>query len=296
MKLKKNKVIVFGGSGFLGSAVVERLKKAGYWVGVFDINPPKMGVSFDEFIEGDIMDLSAVKSGLFGKDIVYNFAGAADLEKSIEEPVRYLSLNIIGNANILQSAVEVGGVQRYIYASSAYALSEKGAFYGASKRASEKVTQIYHKNFGLNYTILRYGSVYGPCADSTNRIYRFVKEALETREIHFPGNGDEEREYIHVDDAADLSVKILEGFGMNQSFILTGTERFNYKEVLEFINEILGGSIKVVFGGGKYKGRYSMTPYEFDPDLGKKLINNPSIDFGQGILQCIKQHQVNIEE
>lgn len=289
--IKNKKVIVFGGSGFLGSAVVKKLLLAEYEVSVFDLRRPQnIADNLINFVNGDILNLSSVKEAIGGHQIIYNFAGAASLEDSINDPLRYLNLNIIGNANILQAAIDCGGIDRFIYASSAYALSDKGAFYGTSKRASEKITQIYQKNFGLDYTILRYGSVYGPGADETNRIYRFIKQAVDEGEIIYPGDGLEEREYIHVDDAAELSVQILEEFGINQSFILTGSERFNYGEVLNFIKEIMGARVSVKLLGHDYRGHYSMTPYHFDPDLGKKISNNPSIDFGQGILQCIQEY------
>lgn len=286
----EKRAIIYGGVGFLGSAVAKELVNSGFNVTVFDLNSPKSPLDRVKYVQGDILKLEEVRLALKGNSVVYNFAGAANLEDSVNDPLRYLNLNILGNANILQSAVEADGVNRFVYASSAYALSDKGAFYGTSKRASEKITQIYQRNFGIDYTILRYGSVYGPTADSSNRIFRFIKEALESGTISFPGDGTEEREYIHVEDAAKLSVEILEPFGKNQSFILTGTERFTYKEVLGFLSEIIGPEVKIKLQGSDYKGHYSMTPYEFDPDLGKKLINNPSIDFGQGILQCVQKY------
>jgi UDP-glucose 4-epimerase len=288
MSAKKGTVIVFGGSGFLGSAVVKKLLAKNYQVTVFDITLPRVEIKGVKYINGDICDIDLIRAVMPGNEIIYNFAGAADLEGSIRDPLRYLNLNILGNANILQAAIDYGGVRRFVYASSAYALSNKGAFYGTSKRASEKITQLYQENYALDYTILRYGSVYGPFADETNRIYRFIRDALLHGEISFQGDGSEEREYIHVDDAADLSVKILEDFGKNENFILTGTERFDYKELLEMIREIIGPQLKINFMKDDYKGHYNMTPYKFEPDLGKKITNNPSIDFGQGVLQCVQ--------
>jgi len=282
------KVIVFGGSGFLGSAVVRSLLNSNYKISVFDKQQPILNSEI-EFIEGNILDKEAVKKALHGHSIVFNFAGAANLEGSIQDPLRYLNLNVIGNANILQSAVEYGGVERFVYASSAYALSDKGAFYGISKNASEKILKMYHKSFGLKYTILRYGSVYGPGADRTNRIFRFISEAVESKSITFPGLGSEEREYIHVDDAAELSVKILDAFGENSIFILTGIERHSYMEVINLIDEIMGSNLDLKCSNEEYQGHYKITPYQYDPDLGKKIVNNPSIDFGQGLLQCIQE-------
>ena len=204
MAIKKKTAIVLGGAGFLGSAVVKKLLETGFRVTVFDLDNPKLEIKDVQYVMGDICNIDSLRTVISGHEIIYNFAGAADLEGSIRNPLRYLNLNILGNANILQAAIDVGGVERFIYASSAYALSNKGAFYGTSKRASERVTQLYQENYGLDYTILRYGSVYGPYADEANRIYRFIRDALMYGEISFQGDGYEEREYIHVDDAADL--------------------------------------------------------------------------------------------
>jgi len=289
----KNQAIVFGGAGFLGSQVSLKLVELNYDVTVFDIARPSDKILDPRkynLIQGDILNLESIRQAVAGKSIIYNFAGAADLEGSIQNPLKYLNLNIIGNANILQAASEEKAVHRFVYASSAYALSDKGAFYGASKLASEKIIEIYQKTLGINYTILRYGSVYGPWASNSNRIYKFIKEAIDSGAITFSGDGSEIREYIHVDDAAELSVKILEESGKNKSFILTGSERLTYKELLAFIREIIDPNLEIKILGKDYSGHYSYTPYKYSPELGKKLINNPSIDFGQGIIDCITHY------
>jgi UDP-glucose 4-epimerase len=280
------KTIVFGGSGFLGSYVVDELTARGHDVVIFDRIPSPYRPDLP-FIQGDILKPETVSEAVQGCDYVYNLAGAANVELSVNHPVDFLEVNIIGNANVLEAARHAQ-VKRFVYASSAYALSNRGAFYGTSKRASEKVIELYQQHYGLDYTILRYGSVYGTRADKSNRIYRLLKQALTDRKLVFPGDGSEEREYIHCADAARLSVDILADWGKNETFILTGTERFTYKELLALINEILGGTVDVQLLGGDYNGHYKLTPYHFHPTLGKKLISNPCIDFGQGLLDCIE--------
>ncbi|ARJ67211.1 hypothetical protein WV31_16820 [Magnetospirillum sp. ME-1] len=279
------KTIVFGGSGFLGSYVVDELTHRGHDVVIFDRQPSPYRPDLP-FILGNILDREAVAAAVKGCDYVYNLAGAANVELSIDSPLEYLEVNIIGNANVLEAARQAG-VSRFIYASSAYALSDRGAFYGTSKRTSEKVIELYQEHYGLNYTILRYGSVYGTRSDNSNRIYRLLKQALTEGKVVFPGSGSEEREYIHCADAARLSVDILGDWGCNETFILTGMERFSYKELLNLISEIMGGKVKIELQEGNYKGHYNLTPYHFNPSLGKKLISNPCIDFGQGLLDCI---------
>jgi len=288
------KTIVFGGSGFLGSYVVDELIGRGHEVLNFDRRPSTFRPEL-AYVEGSILDREAVGRAVQGCAYVYNLAGAADVERSVDHPLDYLEVNIMGNANVLEAARQAGA-RRFVYASSAYALSDRGAFYGTSKRASEKVIDLYRQHYGLDYTILRYGSVYGARADTSNRIFRLLKQALTEGRLVFPGDGSEEREYIHAADAARLSVDILEDWGRNETFILTGMERFTYKELLALISEILGGKVPVELLGGDYKGHYTMTPYHFHPMLGKKLVSNPCIDFGQGLLECIEHLHAAIHD
>lgn len=288
------RTIVFGGSGFLGSYVVDALVDRGHDVVIFDRTPSPYRPELP-FICGDILDRTAVAEAVEGCQVVYNLAGAANVELSVSHPTEFLEVNIIGNANVLEAARQ-SKVERFVYASSAYALSNRGAFYGTSKRASEKVIELYQQHYGLDYTILRYGSVYGARADTSNRIYRLLHQALTEGKLVFPGDGTEEREYIHAADAAGLSVDVLAEWGRNETFILTGLERFSYSKLLFMIAEILDGEIDVRLGGGEYKGHYTMTPYHFHPTLGKKLVRNPSIDFGQGLLDCIETLHASLHQ
>ena len=280
------KVLVCGGAGFLGSYVIDELVAREHAVTIFDRRPSRWAPAGVDTVIGDILDRDAVDRAVRGFDIVYNFAGFADLNASIERPVETVTANVTGNLNVLD-ACRRASVSRFLYASSVYVFSTKGAFYGASKKASELLVEEYRRQYNLNYTILRYGSVYGERADETNRIYRLLREALTDRRITFLGNGLEEREYIHGRDAARLSVDVLSPEYCNANVMLTGGERYRYKDLLELIAEILDGQVKVVLRHQEYKGHYHLTPYAFSPTIGRKLVSNPSVDFGQGLLECI---------
>lgn len=281
------KVLVFGGAGFLGSYVVDELVARGYSVTIFDRRSSKWTPATADVIAGDIFDRDAVAQAATGFDIVYNFAGFSDLNASIDQPVETVALNVLGNLNVLE-ACRSAKVGRFLYASSVYVFSTKGAFYGVSKKASELLVEEYRRQYDLNYTILRYGSVYGERADQTNRLYRLLREALTKGEITFLGNGLEEREYIHGRDAARLSVDVLVPEYCNANVMLTGGERYRYKDLLELIREILDGRVEIALLDREYKGHYQLTPYSFAPSVGKKLVCNPSVDFGQGLLECIQ--------
>lgn len=280
------KVVVFGGSGFLGSHVVDELIKRGYEVRVCDIVKSEY---IDEkiFFKCDILDIKSIKEAIKGFDVVYNFAGLADINVAIKEPLKAIELNILGNTNILE-AMRAEDIKKFFYASSAYVFSNKGSFYGISKQASEKIIEEYSNLFEIEYIIIRYGSVYGPRADKQNRIYRLLKDAILNKKITFLGNGKEIREYIHVKDAAKLTVDLLESNYKNEHFILTGVEKHTYKELLRLIKEMFNNKIEIEFKNQEYKGHYELTPYLInEPKIGKKIVNNPYIDFGQGLLELV---------
>lgn len=288
----RKKVVVFGGCGFIGSYIVEELLNNGYDVIAADLNPSKY-IDEIHFVKADIRNQEQVENLVDGAHVVYNFAGFANLDDAIANPTKALELNVMGNLNILE-ACKRHHVKRFIYASSAYAMSDKGSFYGISKLTSEKLTEEYYKKFGLEFTIVRYGSVYGERDYHNNYIYNLLKKAIETNEINHSGDGEEIREYIHAADVAKLALKIMESDEfINEHIILTGVERMQRKDLFEIVNEILGGKLKVNLNNDGYHNHYKTTPYSFHPTRSKKLVANPYIDMGQGLVECIKDIEDN---
>ncbi len=289
------KVVVFGGNGFIGSYVVEELLYRGFEVISADLNSSKY-VDDKYFQKCDILDMKAVEKLVEGAHTVYNFAGFANLDDAIANPVKALELNVMGNLNILE-ACKIHHVKRFVYASSAYAMSDKGSFYGISKLTSEKLVEEYYKKFGLEFTIVRYGSVYGERDYHNNYIYNLLKKTIETNEINHAGNGEEIREYIHAADVAKLAVDIIKSDEfINEYIILTGVERMQRKELFAMINEILGNKLTINLNKDGYDNHYKTTPYSFHPTRSKKLVANPYIDMGQGLLECLKDIEVNRSE
>lgn len=281
------KVVVFGGNGFIGSYLIEELIERDYTVISADLNPSKY-VDETLFVSCDIMDTNAVEALVKGANIVYNFAGMANLDMAIEEPVKAIELNVLGNMNILEACKKYN-VERFIYASSAYAMNDKGSFYGISKLTSEKLVEEYYKKYGLKFSIIRYGSVYGERDYANNYIYNLVKNAMKTKKIDHSGDGNEIREYIHAADVAKMAVDIVESEDyVNEHLILTGVERMQRKELFDMINEMLGNSLQIHLSNDGYVNHYKTTPYSFHPTRSKKLVANPYIDLGQGILDCMK--------
>ena len=283
------KAVVVGGSGFIGSHVADHLTDAGYQVTIYDKTESPWLKPEQAMVMGDIQDSDKLNHSIAGAEVVYNFAALADLNQALEEPIKTVNINILGNLNVME-ACHAHGVKRFIYASTVYVHSREGGFYRCSKQASEAYVEEYQKIYGLDYTILRYGSLYGPRADQTNGLYRVVKSALENGKVRYEGDVDAMREYIHVEDAARASIDAINGEFRNESVVLTGQEPMKVIDMLKMLSEILGvSSESVEFIEDQYAGHYIRTPYSYQPKLGRKYIPPMHVDLGQGLLQLINE-------
>ena len=294
------KILVTGGSGFLGSHVADALSEAGHDVSVLDTKYSRYLGSGQKMIIGDILDQSALAQTVAGFDVIYHFAGIADIDECTNRPVDTVKYNILGTVNLLEASRHAD-IKRFVFGSSAYVYSDSGYFYRSSKQACESFIENYSDLFGLQYTCLRYGSLYGTRADERNSIYRLIQQALREGSITYHGTGEELREFIHVRDAAEISVTILGLEFANQHITLTGNEKLRYRDLLDMIREMVSPNVTIDIQPSHRKAHYKITPYNFSPKLGRKLVNNPHIDMGQGLLQCMAElyemiHQEKMED
>ena len=136
-------------------------------------------------------------------------------------------------------------IKRFIYASTIYVYSDKGGFYRCSKQAAESYVEEFQRKYGLDFTILRYGTLYGSRSDQRNSVYRYVYQALKDGNIDCFGTADTVREYINVKDAARLSVDILNQQYKNQYVIISGHHPITFGQLLQTINEMCNGKITI---------------------------------------------------
>ena len=194
----------------------------------------------------------------------------ADIGEAIERPRAAVEVNVMGTVNVIEAA-RAHGLRRFVFASSIYVYSNQGSFYRTTKQACENLLHDYHERFGLDFTVLRFGSLYGPRADRNNGVFQLLSQALTQRRIDHYGTGEEVREYIHVLDAAAMSVDVLAPEFANQFIHLTGRERMTSRDMLKMISEILGGNIELNFQATSPIGHYVQTPYNYTPEAGAPL-------------------------
>lgn len=288
------KVCVFGGSGFLGSHVCDQLSLAGFAVTIFDRVASSWLRAGQEMVVADILDEDALNAAIAGCDAVYNFAAIADLDEALDRPLETIRVNILGNTMILE-ACRRHNVGRYVYASTVYVHSREGGFYRCSKHAAEQFVEEYQRRYGLDFTVLRYGSLYGPRSDEHNGLWRIVRKALETGRITYQGSPEAMREYIHVQDAARASVVALGDEFRNQHVVLTGQEPMRVMDLLKMLAEILGMPQAVEFVESDHAGHYIRTPYAYQTRLGRKYVPPLHVDLGQGLLELIGELSKTID-
>ena len=209
MRKKIKKVLVIGGAGFLGSHIADNLSGRGYIVTIYDKIKSKYLNKSQKMIVGDIQDKEAMDKAIKNSDYVFHFAGVADIAESIKAPLLTVENNILATSYILDSCKK-HKIKKIIFASTIYVYSELGSFYRCTKQACEILIENYYQEFGLEYNILRYGSLYGHRANKFNFIYQVINQALKEGKITRKGDGNEIRDYIHVIDAAEASVNIFE--------------------------------------------------------------------------------------
>lgn len=288
------KIVVFGGSGFLGSHVCDQLTAAGHQVVIFDSTASTWRAPEQTMLVGDILDAAAVDAALEGAACVYNFAGIADIDEAMTKPVETVLANVLGNVRILEACLK-NKVQRYLYASSAYVFSRQGGFYRCSKQAAENYIEEYQRIYGLGFTILRYGSLYGPRSDPRNGLYRIVRGVLETGKIRYEGSPEAMREYVHVQDAARASVTALGDDFRNRHVILTGQEPMRVVDLLHMLSEILGKPDAVDFVESTHAGHYVRTPYSYRPSAGLRYLPPLHVHLAQGLLELVEHIAAELE-
>ena len=284
--MKYKKILVTGSSGFLGSHVVDILNQKDCEVVLFDAKPSPFKKPNQKEIIGDILNLSDITKALDGCDAVFHFAAQADIDTSTSDPSQTILQNIIGTDNLLSLSVKMN-VKRFVFSSTIYVYSNLGSFYKASKQSCEKIIEEYNNQYNLDYTILRFGSLYGPRANEFNAIRSFIEEALKNGKITRNGSGEELREYIHVVDAAKLSVESLKRTYKNKHLILTGNHQVKIKDLLKMISEMLDNKIKIEYTEENQSHHYEITPYNYRPEIAKRLTAKSHHDLGQGLLDQI---------
>jgi UDP-glucose 4-epimerase len=261
------RILVTGGAGFIGSHLVDRLIEEGHEVSIVDdlstgkkknLNPKA------EFYKLDI--LSPKVERVFTKqrpEAVFHLAAQMDVRRSVKDPIFDGQVNILGTVNLLEQAVKIG-TKRVIFASSGGAIyGEQERFpateehpthpispYGISKLAAEHYLYYYGKTYGLQWSSLRFGNVYGPRQDPFGEagvVAIFTLKLLQNEQPVINGTGKQTRDYIAVDDVVEANMAVLNS-GVNDTFNVGTGRETSVNQLFHLLAEAVGSPIKERYG------------------------------------------------
>ena len=283
--MSKN-VLVTGGSGFIGSHVVDSLIKKKYNVTIFDLTTPKR--KDVKFIKGSILDGGLVRSTLKNIDYVFHLAAVSDINKVKNIPNKTIETNILGTTRLLEVLRDMN-IKRFIFTSSVYSYGTAGNLYTTSKTASELIIKNYKTLFGLKFTILRYTTAYGPRSREVDAISIFVERALKNLDLVIFGDGQQKRNYLHVEDLANGSMIALEEKTKNKIITLASEKNIKIVDLAKTIIELTKSRSKIVFNKKNKRLDDFTSNYYYNRKDKKALINwRPKYDLKNGLREYIK--------
>ena len=253
-------VAVTGGSGFIGSNVVDALIGAGRKVRVLDTTRPHRDDV--EWLPVDILDVDSLLGAIEGTEATFHLAAMADVNDVFADPTRAVAVNIQGTVNVLEAArrTEAGRVVLastvWVYgATTGDVVDETTPFepdtdrhlYVTTKIASEFACRDYHTLYGRPYTVLRYGIPYGPRMRETTVMSSFFRRALSGESLTIDGDGMQSRNFIYIGDLARAHVLALSPNADNQVFNVDGPGPVTIREVALLTADLTGG-VEVSFG------------------------------------------------
>ena len=246
------KVLVTGGSGFIGSHVVDKLSEAGHTPVIFDRVASRWHDDTVPTVLGELDDVTALEQAMDECDAVMHLAAAADVNEVVKAPLDSEACNARGTVTVLEAARRAG-VDRVIYASTIWVYTgESGQrvdeesplgvpnhLYTASKLAGEMYCRSYGELYGLDHTILRFGIPYGPRAREAAVIPAFVNKALAGDPLTVAGGGAQSRRFVYVEDLADGCVAALDPIAANRTYNLVSNESTTILEIAEVVQELV---------------------------------------------------------
>jgi UDP-glucose 4-epimerase len=243
-------VLVTGGSGFIGSHLVDKLHEGGYDVRVFDLAKPHRDDV--EWVKGDLLDKKAVLRSFKDVEHAFHLAAVADVNVALSNPELCVQVNEIGTVNVLEAARSLDA-ERVILASTTWVYGRVDGIvteetpigplehlYTATKIAQEHLVASWNRHYGLSYTILRYDIPYGPGMRSNMAIAMFVRRAMRREPITIFGDGNQGRCFIHVEDLAEGNAAALSERAKNQVINLAGGEFVTINRIVDELRKIFG--------------------------------------------------------
>ncbi len=256
----KNRILVTGGAGFIGSNLVREVCAQGT-VEVVVLDNLTTGSADDlegcdiTFVDGDIRDYETVKQAAEGCHTIFHLAASVGNARSISDPAQDADVNVIGTINVLETARRLG-TRKVVYSSSAAIFGEPQALpispehstnpdspYGVSKLAGEKLCLTYSRMYGIEAICLRYFNVYGVNQRYDaygNVIPIFIERIFKNEPLVIYGDGEQTRDFINVQDVVKANLLAAQARGLTGAFNIGSGLTITVNQLVALIQQATG--------------------------------------------------------
>jgi UDP-glucuronate 4-epimerase len=258
-----------------------------------------------QFVPGDIEHLDELRP-LFRQhefSTVFNLAARAGVRYSMANPHVYLATNAVGTLNLLELLREHGIAQMVLASTSSLYAGEPSPFsetlpvntpispYAASKKAAETMAHAYHHLYGMNISIVRYFTVYGPAGRPDMCIFRFIKWIDEGAPIQLAGDGTQSRDFTYVDDIAEGTIRAARPLGYEVINLGGGRESVSLLDVISRIEHLLGKKARIIH---EPFHKADIMETRADISKAKRLLDwEPQVGFDEGLRRSVEWYQAN---
>lgn len=244
----KGKVLVTGGTGFIGTELVEQLHVRGYEVTILDRKDKPIGLDHVKYIQGELSNPARCVMACGNQDYVIHLAAKARIPESFINPDEYFDSNVTGTRNILTAASAVG-VRKFIYAGSSSVYGNNTPpnkpnhkpdplnYYAMSKLFGEHLCRQYKIIFNLNYNILRFFTVYSENQPTSLLFGKFAQMVKDGEPVTIHGDGEYRRDYIHVSDVASACIASMESRVKNDTFNVGTGNNISVNAVVDILKK-----------------------------------------------------------
>ena len=307
------KVLLIGGSGFIGLHLAKKLAELGFDVSIFcrDVNNIKK-LHFAKnikLVKGDICDYGSVEKNIKGQDVIINLASVVNHGSSFD-PYKDIDVNCKGQINVLEARRKINKDSKYIFfgTRSQFGILKEPSqpvnedccqrptsLYGINKQAAEYYCNLYRRAFGLKSIIIRLSQVYGPSlsGEQTHSVLdKFIKSALKNETFYVNGYGNDIKDLVYIEDVVDLIMRVIKSSVEDGTFNAGSNAKVTLKEVaVKIVSICKSGKFRLV-PFPKDIADFELGSFYFDISKTRKAFGwRPKISLGEGLKRTVEFHK-----
>ena len=299
------KILVTGGSGFIGQILIKKLLNFGHEVNCIDQNFIRLKHKNFKFFKSSILNLNKLNQAAIGTKLIIHLAALMGVQNTDKNIIECLDINVLGTRKVLQVAKK-NKIKNVIFTSSSEIYGDQNNFpiyenfetknksvYAISKNTAEAYIKGFSKKYKINYNIIRFFNVYGPGQKNNFVISKFLNQSMNNKTLEIYGSGKQVRSFCHVDDATDGVLEIINNGKKNCIYnVGNDAEPISIYNLAKLVSSLFKKKLKIK------KIPYSKSDRKKEREIQKRIPSiqrlkkdthyDPIINLKNGIIDLVK--------